>query len=166
MRQRLRNFWVRPWSDKWLFFRAYWLLGVARLAILTLAFKRLAGYFGEHHAETPRELTESQLETTKRVSWAVQRASRFTPWKSNCFPQAITAQYLLRRQGIPSTLYLGCLVDDADTMKAHAWVRSGPRIVTGRAGHKQYGVVATFAAMPSTRGVANVDSQQQQETVA
>jgi len=166
MRQRLRNFWDRSWADKWLFFQAYWLLGISRLAILTLAFKRLAGYLGEHRAESSRELPESQLETTKCISWAVESASRFTPWKSNCFPKAITAQYLLRRRGIPSTLYLGCLVDDADTMKAHAWLRSGPRIVTGRAGHQQFGVVATFAAMPSIAGVASVDSRRRQESVA
>jgi len=145
----LINFSRRPLSDKWLFVQAYMLLGVFRLAINTLAFKRLAKRLGQHMEESSRELSDDdELQQSRRISWAIQRASCFTLWKSNCFPQAITAQYLLRRRGIPSTLYLGALLDDSSKlkeMKAHAWLRCGPRIVTGREGHRQFGVVATFA---------------------
>jgi len=145
MSRRLLNFYRRSWTERCLFFQAYCLLGVARLAINTLAFKRLAGWLGEHRTETSEEISESQLAVSRRVSWAVQSASRFTLWRSNCFPQAITAQYLLRRRGVPTTMYLGCLIEDAGEMEAHAWLRSGCRIVTGRQGHQRFGVVATFA---------------------
>jgi hypothetical protein len=145
MRQRLRNFWRRSRSDKWLFVQSYCLLGISRLAIDTLAFKRLAGYLGRPCAESPDQIGAPELEATRRVSWAVESASRFTPWKSNCFPQAIAAQYLLRRRRISTTLYLGCRIEEQGEMKAHAWLRSGPRIVTGRPGHRAYRVVATFA---------------------
>ncbi len=142
----LINFWRRPWSDKWLFIQVYFLLGVSRLAILTLRFKRLAARLGQHMEESSDELTDDEIEVSRRISWAVRRASALTPWKSNCFPQAITAQYLLRRNKIVSTLYLGAMLDDDEGMKAHAWLRCGPRIVTGREAHRQFGVVATFSA--------------------
>ncbi|MCA9050841.1 MAG: lasso peptide biosynthesis B2 protein [Planctomycetaceae bacterium] len=145
MNQSLRNFWQRSLSDKWLLGQSFFLLGVSRLAIKVLAFRRLAGQMGRISEESAGTITDEELSATRRVSWAVTRASQFTPWKSNCFPQAITAQYLLRRRGISSTLYLGCLMRNEGGMKAHAWLRSGQRIVTGRDGHRAFTVVARFA---------------------
>ena len=149
----LINFWRRPMSDQCLFVQAYVFLGLSRVAINTVPFKRLAKCLGVHMEESSRdsrELTENEIQACRRISWAVRRASGFTPWKSNCFPQAITAQYLLRRRGLPSTLYLGALLhdtsDDTRAMKAHAWLRCGAWVVTGREGHRQFGVVATFAS--------------------
>ena len=145
IRRKLRNLWRRSWSDRWLLVRAYFILGIARMAILTVRFQRLAGALGQHMAQSAEEISPHQLAEAKRVAWAVARASRLTPWTSNCFPQAITAQFLLRRRGIATTLYLGAMLDDQDGMKAHAWLRCGRYVVTGRPGHRQYGVVATFA---------------------
>jgi len=142
--QTLRNFRRRSLAEKRLLCQAWCLLGISRLAINVVAFKRLAARLGQHDAESGHDITESQLAETKLISWAVDRAACFTPWSSNCFPRAITALYLLRRRDIPATLYLGCRLEADSEMKAHAWLRSGPRIVTGRPGHQQYSVVATF----------------------
>ena len=125
MMRPLINFWRRPLGDKCLFVQAYVLLGIARLAINTLAFKRLAKHLGNFMEESSEELADDEMRESRRITWAVQRVSGFTPWKSNCFPQAITAQYLLRRRGIPSTLYLGALLDGDKGLKAHAWLRCG-----------------------------------------
>lgn len=145
MMRRLLNFWRRPMRDKCLLMQAWFLLGMARFAILTVRFKRLAGYLGRHSEETRQALSDEEMERCRRVSWAVQRASRFTPWTSNCFPQAIVAQHLLWRRCVPSTIYFGLNMGESEPMQAHAWCRCGPRIVTGRAGHKKYQVVGTFA---------------------
>lgn len=144
MTRRLLNFLRRPLRDKGLLMQAWLLLGLARIAILTIQFKRLAKYLGEPSVETPTELSEEEMERCRRVSWAVQRASRFTPWTSNCFPQAIVAQHLLWRRRISSTIYFGLKMEESKPMQAHAWVRCGPRIVTGRAGYKKYQVVGAF----------------------
>jgi hypothetical protein len=149
MLRMLRNARRRSWADQWLFVQAYTVLGIARLAIIALPFRRLSGLLGEHLSESPTEVPPQQLAEARRVSWAVRRASSFTPWKSNCFPQAITAQFLLRRRGIPSTLYLGGALDGPDSMKAHAWLRCGPWMVTGGRGHRHFGVVAMFATCDS-----------------
>lgn len=75
--------------------------------------------------------------------------SPYTPWTSNCFPQALVAKYWLRQRHIPTTLYLGvALTKTADApraeMAAHAWLRCGPLIVTGGRGHERFTTVAHF----------------------
>ena len=143
--KRFRNLLRRPWADKWLLAQAYLLLGLTRLAILTLSFRRLARYIGPLQVETPNDIPATQLAAARRIAWAISRVSPYTPWKSNCFPQALTAKILLRRQGIPSTLYLGAaFAEDKSGLEAHAWLRCGPLYVTGGKGDEKYGVVGVF----------------------
>ncbi|MGB1254128.1 MAG: lasso peptide biosynthesis B2 protein [Candidatus Promineifilaceae bacterium] len=139
------------WAERWLWAQAYVLLGIMRLAIKMVTFQRLVTWFGKRQTESSYELPTEQLAVAQQVKWAIASASRFTPWKSNCFPQAAAAQQLLRQRGIRSTLYLGAKFDTQTLeqpreLKAHAWLRSGSYIVTGELGHKQFGVVATFAS--------------------
>lgn len=144
-RGRLRNLLRRPWADKWLLIQVFVLLGVTRLAIDTLSMRRLARYFGPQQVETPAEVDPAALAAARRIAWAIHRVSPYTPWTSNCFPQALTAKLLLRRQGISSTLYLGAVFKaDRSGMEAHAWLRCGPLYVTGGRGHERYGTVGVF----------------------
>ena len=82
----------RPWADKWLLVQVFVLLGVTRLAINVLSFRRLARAFGPHQVETPADAPAEQLVAARRIAWAIHRVSPYTPWKSNCFPQALTAK--------------------------------------------------------------------------
>lgn len=142
---RLGNLLRRPWADKWLLVQVYFLLGVTRLAINTLSFKRLARHFGPHKIETPADAPAAQLAAARRIAWAIHRVSPCTPWKSNCFPQALTAKILLRRRSIPSTLYLGAAFKaDKTGLEAHAWLRCGPLYVTGGKGDEKFGTVGVF----------------------
>ena len=137
----------RPWADKWLLVQVFVLLGVTRLAINVLSFRRLARAFGPHQVETPADAPAEQLVAARRIAWAIHRVSPYTPWKSNCFPQALTAKLLLRRRGIPSTLYLGAAFkEDRSGLEAHAWLRCGPLYVTGGRGHERFGTVGVFGA--------------------
>ena len=43
-----------------------------------------------------------------------------------------------------STVYLGLAKDDQEGLAAHAWIRSGDRILTGADAHDQFKVIATF----------------------
>jgi hypothetical protein len=140
--QRVRHFISRPWRDQWLFVDAYILLGMARLTINTLKFGTLAKSLGVYGVETPVELPVEHLREARRIAWAVRTASQYTPWKSNCFPQAITAKYLLRRLG--STLYLGAAFKARTELEAHAWLRCGQFYVTGGAGYRHFGAVGIF----------------------
>ena len=130
--------------DIWLFAQAFFLLGLARLAINTLRFETVTGRLGPAGVETPADSPPEHLAEARRVGWAVRSASRYTPWRSSCFPQAIAAKTLLRRRGIGSTLYLGAAFKARSVLEAHAWLRCGPVYVTGGAGHSYFGILAKF----------------------
>lgn len=84
--------------------------------------------------------------TARHIGVAVSRASRLPlSGRDSCLAQAIAAQAMLRRRGIASTVYLGLAREARYGLGAHAWVRSGGMILTGRAGHRRFHVVATFA---------------------
>ncbi len=106
MSSRLFNFCRRPWADQWLFLQAYTGLGMARLAIQAIPFAKLAPFLGKHMTESIDEVPVEKMDEARHVAWAIRRASLFTPWTSDCLPQAIPAKYLLRWRGIDSTLYL------------------------------------------------------------
>ena len=142
--QRVVYFLSRSWGDQWLFIRAYILLGLARLAIDTMKFETLVERLGSPGVETTQEIDPEQIREARRIAWAVRAASKYTPWKSNCFPQAIAAKTLLRGCGINSTLYLGAAFKARTELEAHAWLRCGPLYVTGGRGQNHFGTVGIF----------------------
>lgn len=128
------------------FIEAYVALGVARLLLLWMPFRRIARLFG-------LQLTEDELRgdlpppaPAQRVARAIRAAARRTPWESKCLAQALACAWMLRRRGIQGTMYLGLhrAPGDDRSMLAHAWLRTGNTILTGAAGHQQYTVVARF----------------------
>lgn len=120
-------------------------LVVARLAVWFVPFRRVATRLGNEMAESPAEITEEQREMALPIGWAVRTLGRRLPWMSQCLVQAVAATRMLQRRQIPSTLYLGLAKDPEGSLKAHAWVRSGAKILTGAKGHEDFRVVATFA---------------------
>lgn len=116
---------------------------LASVLLRVLRFRRLAPRLGRHMAESPGQHVPITIRQVARVRWAVGAAARHLPWKPVCLPQAITAQWMLRRRGIPSTLYLG--TDPARGYDAHAWVRAGAVIVAGGPRQERFAVVSSFA---------------------
>ncbi|MBK6454749.1 MAG: lasso peptide biosynthesis B2 protein [Gemmatimonadetes bacterium] len=115
----------------------------ASLVLKLLPFRRVADRLGRHMAESAAEPDPARRTEVRRIGWAVATAARHLPWKPVCLPQAVAAQWMLRRIGIPSTLYLG--IDPNGNYDAHAWVRAGAEIVTGGPSIQRYAVVSTFA---------------------
>ena len=118
------------------------LLHAMKLTILIVPFKRIAGRIGKLHAETSLEPLVS--DGIQHVELAIRRASRYTLHQSKCYDQALTGKMMLKRRGLPSTLYFGLAKDTTNLLKAHAWVRCGNRIITGRAGAEGYTVIVCF----------------------
>jgi hypothetical protein len=116
---------------------------LAGLLIRVLAFRRLAPRLGRHMAVSPVAPDAATSRDVARIRWAIASAARHLPWRPVCLPQAITAQWMLRRRGIPSTLYLGA--DPARGYDAHAWVRAGTTIVAGGPKEDRFAVVSSFA---------------------
>ena len=142
--QSMRNLLRRPWQDQCLVGQAYLLLGLARLAINTVPFSRLATRLGAQQEESSAAVPPHHIEQARRTGWAVSAASRYTPWNSNCLPQAITAKYLLHRRGIDSTLYLGTAFRARTQLEAHAWLRCGSIYVTGGAARQRFEPLGVF----------------------
>ncbi len=137
----------RTREEKRLFLEAFLLLGIARFVVKTMPFRWLAKTIGRHQHESETMIGESDGLRSTRIGRAVCSASGNTPWESVCLPQAITAQWMLKRRQIPATLYLGVTKEKTDRkkLKAHAWLRCGNTILTGAAGHRDFTVVSTFA---------------------
>jgi hypothetical protein len=121
------------------------LLGVARLATLTLPCRVVTEWMGTAGAETPRAVDPAVTALASAISREVQRASRYTPWRSQCLPQAMAAKRMLRRRGYPSTLYLGVARRGRSSLSAHAWLRCGTLVLTGYRESRQHAAVASFA---------------------
>jgi hypothetical protein len=64
------------------------------------------------------------------VGRAIDRVGRRIPRGSGCLPQALVAQAMLVRRGLPATVHLGVGVPGRD-FEAHAWTESVDGVVVG-----------------------------------
>lgn len=106
--------------------------------------KKMQSKWGIEGEESGEDETMEHYKYAKAVSICVNHVCNKTVWESKCLVRALTAQKLLKRKSIPSTLYLGCGMHDGK-MVAHAWIRCGRMIVTG-ASEEEYAVVDKFRA--------------------
>jgi hypothetical protein len=130
----------------------YVLLIVMRGVITTLSLPRITKYLGTPMEETPTEgVPADQLRYARRIGWAILRAAPRTPTNSNCYPQALTAWWLLHRMRIPTTFYYGAAFDDDRTeLQAHVWLRCGNLMVTGGGPHRRFAPLTWFADVPAS----------------
>lgn len=147
--RKARSFVRRSWFEKIWLLPAWILLGISRFLILTIHFRRMVPWLGIQASICPWVPLIDPVAEARALSIArvVQMASAYTPWVSNCFPQAVTARILLGLYGVPYCLFFGVSRDPADSgMKAHAWVAAGRVRVTGGASFTQFTVVGCFAS--------------------
>jgi hypothetical protein len=139
---------VRPRLARlFLVLRVYVLLMVMRGVISTVSLRSITARLGTPLEETPRDgVREDQLRYARRVGWAIHGAAGRTPTNSNCYPQALTAWWLLHRKHIPTTFYYGAAFEeDGTALQAHVWVRCGPLIVTGGGPRRRFAPLTWFA---------------------
>ncbi|NMO95720.1 lasso peptide biosynthesis B2 protein [Paenibacillus lemnae] len=148
--RKARRFMTCSPAMKWMLIEAFFYLAWGRIFKL-LPFAKAASSLGEHMKETPfTPASQQEMLLMRQVSKAVHTMSRVTWWESQCLVKAVAAMKMLERRGIPSTLYLGSGRDDTGHMAAHAWLRSGSYILTGKEGHEKYAVVGIFGNSIST----------------
>jgi hypothetical protein len=133
---------------RWLLCGALAALTCATLALRFVAFSRLASWFGASRQETPLQLSARHVLVARDIGWAVTAAAARLPWKAECLVQALAAALLTRTRRLPSTLYLGVAHGELGQLQAHAWLRCGPCIITGKAGHERFKPVASFRSRP------------------
>lgn len=126
------------------------LLGAARVAILTMPFRRYAPMFGAQAGlqAVSQPLSDKDMARVQSIGRIVRRTAQITPWQSLCLCQAMVAALFLRIVGIPFCAIFGLAPgrDDAgsDPMQAHVWVRAGEYNVTGGQNVSQYTIVMGF----------------------
>lgn len=147
MLRKFKKFSQLSSEEKKLFLEAYATLGLMRIAILTLTFKRLTRSL--HHSTEKEDITilnNQEMDIAKKVSQAITRAAAYTPWESACLVQSLTAQRMLQKRSIPGFFYLGVMKDEEskERMKAHAWSQCADIIITGAKGHEDFTVLSVF----------------------
>lgn len=101
-------------------------------------------HWGEEGKESVEQEPMEIYKYAASISRIVNRICNKTSWESKCLVRALTAQKLLKRKKIHSTMYLGCKMDEGK-MVAHAWLRCGAMYVTGGNGAADgYAVVDKF----------------------
>jgi len=154
LRRKILGFLRQPrFTQLWLV-PLWLLLGLSKAAIFTISFRRLAPWLGAAVGVTPwvPVLIPAQEARAWQISRAVHLAARYTPWNSNCFPQAVAARLLLGLYRIPYALYFGLMRDpETREFKAHAWIAAGRVRVTGDESFSQFTVVGCFVAPQLTK---------------
>lgn len=136
---------TRSWTERLLLFEASGFLALSRMAIWIVPFRRIASVLGRPMSESPGGVESRREFHARQVGWAVRAVARRTPWKNNCLVQALAAKIMLRRRGIASTVYLGVAKESGKELNAHAWLRSGDVILTGKRKSGEFTVLSTFS---------------------
>ena len=143
--RRLNKFLTHSWRDRLLLLEALVWLSLAKVLLRLVPFRCIAPLLGRQMAQTASEITTDERQLALNISWAVQAVARHAPLGFVCLPQAMAAKWMLRRRRLASTLYLGLCVPKQRTLTAHAWLRVGDRILTGREQSRTHHAIATFA---------------------
>ena len=133
-------------KEKFYIIQTFFYTGFYRAFILFIPFNKLRKRMGTHKQESPEKVDNDTYKIARRIASRVLFVSAKTPWESKCLVQALTAQKMLKEQGISTTLYLGVKKDENNQMIAHAWTRCGNYFVTGGSNRYGYAVVAKFAS--------------------
>lgn len=141
----LSVFWNKPAGKKILLVQIFLLLSLAGLANLILPFKVYARFLGEINSESSRNPQGVDWDFVDDISRAVKNVSSVSPFDFKCLVQATVGKVFLARKKIDSTIYFGVKKDSSTNLKAHAWLRVGPKIVLGGEVADQYNVVSTFS---------------------
>ena len=126
-----------------LFVEAWICLSFAKLLVVFLPFKKIASMIGEPQVESPKEVKFAIK--VKDIEISIIRAVKYALFASKCYDQALATTYMLKRRKITSTIYFGLHKKD-DQLVAHAWVRCGENIISGRKGHEIFTTVAWFGS--------------------
>ena len=113
------------------------------VALKFLPMQRLTIWMGATHPANRMPEEEEAKATLRRVEWAIGAVVRHAPLNYVCFPQSLTAFFMLRRRSIPSKLFYG-VARHEQQLKAHTWIKVGDRTVVGGEAESGFTVLAVF----------------------
>lgn len=118
-----------PPAIRWYLLKTAALMMLIKLAIRIVPFKRL--YAALNRIARALEEKQPGPGDLNRALKAIDIAARHTPLDSTCLIQALTAQVLLARDGIPTDFQIGVIHGDAGQLEAHAWIVHQGKVVVG-----------------------------------
>ena len=120
---------------------AFALLAFSSAAIRFLPFSQV-GRLASPRLGQPRKAPDEGL--IAKVAWAIRACAPRAPFRAVCFQQGLTAQIMLRRRGVESTLYFGVGISAPTGLSAHVWVEAGEVEVVGCEEAPGYAALAAF----------------------
>ena len=136
------------WLERGRLLEACIWLGMMQTSVQLLTFRLTTRFLGLTIGEDPRQFASDQID---QIGWAIRVAAAHTPWRSTCLVQALAGMMMLKRRGLPGTLCLGVAKSTCKTssvsIDAHAWLRSGGKILVGAGVHERFNQIAAFKHM-------------------
>lgn len=126
MLRRARRLSTLPSGERALALQALTTLSVVRLVLWLLPFRQVRVIVDRWARSATAHPGPAFARAVRR---AVDRAARSIPG-SDCLPQALTAELMLRRAGLPAQVSIG-VASDGRLLSAHAWTESAGFLVTG-----------------------------------
>jgi hypothetical protein len=142
-------------ADRRLLIEAIGWLGLLRVAVLMLPYRRLASLLRLTQSDPSQVSVAScagHRARAEAIGWAVRAVAARTPWLSTCLVQSLAGYVMLRRHDVPSVVYLGVAKGAAGELIAHSWLQCGDRLVTGGASQHRYSVIAAYRPSAGLRG--------------
>lgn len=138
-------FWKKSLSEKVFLFRIFLMLCIAGCANFILPFKAYSRFLGTINSESPKNPKNVDWNYVNQISKSIRNVSRVSPFDFKCLIQASVGKYFVAQERMESTIYFGVKKDESQNLKAHAWLRVGPKIVLGGEVADQYNVVSTYS---------------------
>jgi hypothetical protein len=126
MLRRARRLSTLPSGERALALQALTTLSVVRLILWLLPFRQVRAIVDRWAGSATAQPDAASARAVRR---AVDRAARSIRG-SDCLPQALTAELMLRRAGLPAQVSIG-VATDGHLLSAHAWTESAGFLVTG-----------------------------------
>lgn len=150
--RKLRTLRGLPWPVIGWLVPAWLMIGLSAAAIAVVPFRRLAALFGRgvDSGSPMPTLDSAQQQRAAMIGRTVALAARYAPFRSDCYPRALAAALMCRLWRLPYALYFGLAAElpegaSPSGFSAHAWVTSGPVMLTGGAqSFARYRVVSCF----------------------
>ena len=142
---KMKRFLRLPGKVKAMISEALYYAAKYRWLLLHKPFHAIAADLGSERTESDMEVSSAYHDTIRSVAWAINAVCNRTPWESMCLVRAFCAKRMLRKRGLPATVYMGVQKDKDGKLVAHAWTRCGAFFVTGGDGSETYTITNYFS---------------------
>jgi len=128
--RRLHRFLALSSCERRLVVEAAFCLAAIRLALRVLRFRTLWAIVNRAPRASRCERAPGGF-SAERIAWAVAVVSPYVVGVKPCLTQALAAQVLLVRRGLPARLRLGVARGEQGEVQAHAWTETAGKVVSG-----------------------------------